>query len=191
MEKTLENYFLFIRNGVSIKQFDGDGIPITRIESISNEYLNHSKLGFANIYNEDYKEYYLKNGDILMSHINSQKHLGKTAIIENLDMKIIHGMNLICLRADIKKIIPEYIFYFFRTQTFKKNIIKISKKSVNQASFSISDLKKIKVEVPALMQQERVVKRLNRIKKIIENRKKQIKLFDELIKSRFLGREIL
>ena len=186
MEKTLENYFLFIRNGVSIKQFDGDGIPITRIESISNEYLNLSKLGYANIYNEDYKEYYLKNGDILMSHINSQKHLGKTAIIENLDMKIIHGMNLICLRADIKKIIPEYIFYFFKTQTFKKNIIKISKKSVNQASFSISDLKKIKVEVPALIQQERVVKRLNRIKKIIENRKKQIKLFDELIKSRFI-----
>ena len=62
MEKTLENYFLFIRNGVSIKQFDGDGIPITRIESISNEYLNFSKLGFANIYDENYKEYYLKNG---------------------------------------------------------------------------------------------------------------------------------
>lgn len=119
MKKTLENYFLFIRNGVSIKQFDGDGIPITRIESISNEYLNFSKLGFANIYDENYKEYYLKNGDILMLHINSQKHLGKTAIVENLDKKVIHGMNLICLRPDVKKILPKYIFYFFKTKKFK------------------------------------------------------------------------
>jgi len=119
MEKTLENYFLFIRNGVSIKQFDGDGIPIIKIESISNEYLNLSKLGFANIYDENYKEYYLKNGDILMLHINSQKHLGKTAIVENLDKKVIHGMNLICLRPDVKKKLPEYIFYFLKTKKFK------------------------------------------------------------------------
>lgn len=191
MEKTLENYFLFIRNGVSIKQFDGDGIPITRIESISNEYLNFSKLGFANIYDENYKEYYLKNGDILMSHINSQKHLGKTAIIENLDKKVIHGMNLICLRPDMKKILPEYIFYFFKTKKFKKSIVKISKKSVNQASFSVGDLKKIKIEIPTLIYQEEVVKKLNKVKKILNDKKEQIKLLDELIKSRFLGREIL
>lgn len=186
MEKTLENYFLFIRNGVSIKQFDGDGIPITRIESISNEYLNFSKLGFANIYDENYKEYYLKNGDILMSHINSQKHLGKTAIIENLDKKIIHGMNLICLRPDMKKILPEYIFYFFKTKKFKKSIVKISKKSVNQASFSVGDLKKIKIEIPTLIYQEEVVKKLNKVKKILNDKKEQIKLLDELIKSRFI-----
>ena len=186
MEKTLENYFLFIRNGVSIKQFDGDGIPITRIESISNEYLNFSKLGFANIYDENYKEYYLKNGDILMSHINSQKHLGKTAIIENLDKKVIHGMNLICLRPDMKKILPEYIFYFFKTKKFKKSIVKISKKSVNQASFSVGDLKKIKIEIPTLIYQEEVVKKLNKVKKILNDKKEQIKLLDELIKSRFI-----
>jgi len=186
MEKTLENYFLFIRNGVSIKQFDGDGIPITRIESISNEYLNFSKLGFANIYDENYKEYYLKNGDILMSHINSQKHLGKTAIIENLDKKVIHGMNLICLRPDMKKILPEYIFYFFKTKKFKKSIVKISKKSVNQASFSVGDLKKIKIEIPTLIYQEEVVKKLNKVKKILNDKKEQIKLLDELVKSRFI-----
>ena len=100
-------------------------------------------------------------------------------------------MNLICLRPDMKKILPEYIFYFFKTKKFKKSIVKISKKSVNQASFSVGDLKKIKIEIPTLIYQEEVVKKLNKVKKILNNKKEQIKLLDELIKSRFLGREIL
>ena len=55
----------------------------------------------------------------------------------------------------------------------------------------MGDLKKIKIEIPTLIYQEEVVKKLNKVKKILNNKKEQIKLLDELIKSRFLGREIL
>ena len=82
----LNEVFEFIRNGASIKQFDTkEGYPITRIETIANGYVDLNKMGYANIMDlNKYEDYLLQNGDILMSHINSEKHLGKVAIYENI-----------------------------------------------------------------------------------------------------------
>ena len=75
LEKRLEELFVFIRNGKSIKQKDGQGgIPITRIETIWNESIDTERLGYADISRQDlgpYEQYLMKQGDILMSHINS------------------------------------------------------------------------------------------------------------------------
>ena len=49
----------FIRNGVTIKQSisSKEGIPITRIETISKGTIDFNKLGYANIFKiEKYKE---------------------------------------------------------------------------------------------------------------------------------------
>ena len=98
--------FTLIRNGASIKQTDSaGGIPITRIETIANRVIDRNHMGYADIYNGDkYSSYFLRDGDILMSHINSIQHLGKAAIYHPLDEKekIIHGMNLLVLRANQK-----------------------------------------------------------------------------------------
>ena len=61
-----------IENGAVIKQNKGaKGIPITRIETLSNGLFNRDKLGYADI--EDptlYSDYILEDNDLLMSHIN-------------------------------------------------------------------------------------------------------------------------
>lgn len=78
--------FTLIRNGASIKQTDSvGGIPITRIETIANRVIDRNHMGYADIYNGDkYSSYFLRDGDILMSHINSIQHLGKAAIYHPL-----------------------------------------------------------------------------------------------------------
>src|SRR5690606_8243304 len=105
----------FIRNGASIKQDNSKkGFPITRIETISNGVFDRSKMGYAGIYDlGKYEDYVLKTGDILMSHINSISHLGKTAYYENINNEtIIHGMNLLCLRLKKEQINYKYTFYY-------------------------------------------------------------------------------
>ena len=91
----------FIKNGAQIKQFKGaSGIPITRIETISNSELDMARMGYANITNgAEYKDYYIKDGDILMSHINSRAHIGKCALCNVGENQIIHGMNLLRIRC--------------------------------------------------------------------------------------------
>ena len=178
----------FIRNGVTIKQdiSSKEGIPITRIETISKGTIDFNKLGYANIFKiEKYKEWLLKKGDILISHINSEKHLGKSAIYLDNNYDIIHGMNLLCIRAIDKKVFPEYLQLFFKTNQYKKQIKKITKKSVNQASFSVNDFKEILITVPDLNIQEKIIKKIKVLEKILENNKLKLDYLSELTKSLF------
>ena len=178
----------FIRNGVTIKQdiSSKEGIPITRIETISKGTIDFNKLGYANIFKiEKYKEWLLKKGDILISHINSEKHLGKSAIYLDNNYDIIHGMNLLCIRAIDKKVFPEYLQLFFKTNQYKKQIKKITKKSVNQASFSVNDFKEILITVPDLNIQEKIIKKIKVLEKILENNKLKLNHLSELTKSLF------
>ena len=134
----------FIKNGAQIKQFKGaSGIPITRIETISNSELDMARMGYANITNgAEYKDYYIKDGDILMSHINSRAHIGKCALCNVGENQIIHGMNLLRIRCG-KQILPEYMVHYFRSTTFYNLIEPHIKNAVNQASINITNLLKI------------------------------------------------
>ena len=154
----------FIRNGAQIKQVKGAaGIPITRIETISKNVLDLTRMGYSDIFNEnEYSNYYLQEGDILMSHINSRIHVGKCALCRNIPYKIIHGMNLlrICLKKDI---LPEYITLFFRTNIFYTQIEPCIKNAVNQASINITNLRKVLIPIPPLAEQKRIVNTVNTV----------------------------
>lgn len=182
--------FTLIRNGASIKQTDSaGGIPITRIETIANRVIDRNHMGYADIYNGDkYSSYFLRDGDILMSHINSIQHLGKAAIYHPLDEKekIIHGMNLLVLRANQKILDNQFAYFYFSSDSFLHKLPRITKKSVNQASFTVSELKKIDIPCPALSQQHKIAKILSIIQTLCNKRNEQLKIFDELVKSRFL-----
>lgn len=178
--------FEFIRNGKNIKQSGSQGYPITRIETIANGTINLERLGYADIFDlHQYQDYLLKKNDILMSHINSEKHLGKVAIFKG-DEKIIHGMNVLCLRPQKNIIDSKYAFYFFCSNYFKAQIPNITKKSVNQASFTVTSLKKLSIPVPTMEIQKKVVEVLDKAQLLIDMRKKQIELLDELVHSIFI-----
>lgn len=182
--------FTLIRNGASIKQTDSaGGIPITRIETIANRVIDRNHMGYADIYNGDkYSSYFLRDGDILMSHINSIQHLGKAAIYHPLDEKekIIHGMNLLVLRANQKILDNQFAYFYFSSDSFLHKLPRITKKSVNQASFTVSELKKIDIPCPALSQQHKIAKILSIIQTLCNKRNEQLKILDELVKSRFI-----
>ncbi|WP_308528637.1 restriction endonuclease subunit S [uncultured Oscillibacter sp.] len=185
----LGDVFPLVRNGASIRQTDGaTGIPITRIETISNREIDRNKFGYANIIDgSKYKDYILQDGDILMSHINSEKHLGKVALYRKQgNEQIIHGMNLLMLRANPSVLFPPYATYFFETPAFLMQIQKITKKSVNQASFTVTALKEIEIPLPPLGEQCRIAAVLDKVSGLIAKRREQLDKLDELVKARFV-----
>lgn len=189
MEKTIDECFYKIQNGVNIKQGDiNSGYPITRIETIANDKFNRDRMGYAGITDlSKYKSYILEDGDLLMSHINSVQYLGRTVFYEKKeDETIIHGMNLLRLKARKDIINPEYARYCFYGYLFRSQIANITKKSVNQASFSVQDLKKIKIDVPDIELQKQIVEIFNKVSKIIVKRQQELDAFEELIRARFV-----
>lgn len=185
----LGDVFTLIRNGASIKQTEGaGGFPITRIETIANRKVDHKKFGYADIVDiTKYESYVLQDGDILMSHINSEKHLGKVALYKKqVNEQIIHGMNLLVLRANPKILLSDYAAYFFETPGFLRQIQKITKKSVNQASFTVTALKELEIPLPSLDEQRRIAAVLDKVTDLIAQRRAQLDKLDLLVKSRFV-----
>ncbi|MFZ4438818.1 MAG: restriction endonuclease subunit S [Syntrophales bacterium] len=151
-----------IRNGLSVKQdSNSGGLPISRIETISDSIIDPKKVGFADIGDGDRDEWLLQKGDILFSHINSESHIGKCAIYADIPLKLIHGMNLLSLRVNKKLISPEYLCLVLRSDLFKKQLKPIIKRAVNQASVSIGNLQQLTLPLPTLSEQRRIVKILD------------------------------
>lgn len=186
--KKLGECFDIIRNGANIKQYDSaEGVPITRIETLANDTFNRDRLGYANIHDTDrYRDYFLKNNDILISHINSTKYLGRAVLYKKKNNEnIIHGMNLLILSGISSDILPKFIFYYFKTESYRIQIYKITKKAVNQASFTTTALKEVPIPVPPLPVQEQIVKELDTLHRIKELQEQQLVEYDNLAQSTF------
>jgi len=184
---TLDSAFSEIRNGFSIKQsFDVDGLPISRIETIADGTVNYSKVGYAGIMVEQKDEWLLRTGDILFSHINSVPHLGKCAIFDGKNGKMIHGMNLLRFRANTEVILPKYAYYVFKTAEFKIKMMKFVNKSVNQASISTSNLKKITISIPPLDEQKRIADILDKAGEIEKYSEESQEMFSQLLEGLFV-----
>ncbi len=75
-----------ISNGYSGGQSKSPtNFPLTRIETISKSTVDFSRVGYCtDIQEPDIQKYKLEVGDILLSHINSDLHLGKTALYKRV-----------------------------------------------------------------------------------------------------------
>ena len=122
-----------------------------------------------------------------MSHINSEKHLGKVALYKKQGNEIIiHGMNLLMLRANEALAYPPFAAYYFETNMFLNQIQRITKKSVNQASFTVTALKEIEMPLPPLEEQRRIAATLDKVSGLIAKRRAQLDKLDLLVKARLV-----
>lgn len=185
MSSEMQDCFSLIRNGANIKQGQLEGgIPITRIETISEEIIDRQKMGYAGIADNKYELYYLQDGDILMSHINSLKHIGKCALYNKKGNEtIIHGMNLLCLRPQIAIINPVFAIHMLRSDIVRKDIADITKPAVNQASFSVKDFGKLKAIIPPMSEQLKFVAIVEQADKSKFELERCIENIDKVIKS--------
>ena len=186
--KKMGDCFSYIKNGANIKQKkDADGFPITRIETLSGGVFNRDRMGYAGIHDlSKYADYVLESKDLLMSHINSKTYIGRTVEYKgNNEEAIIHGMNLLRLKAIHELIDSTFFSYYTQSGDFKSKIARIRKDAVNQSSFAISDLKRFDIPLPPKSTQLAIVSELDKINELIRLKKEQLKDFDNLAQSLF------
>jgi len=179
--------FEFIRNGMNVKQDkSGDGLPISRIETISDGTVNPDRVGFAGLRESQCSEWLLQPGDILFSHINSVEHIGKCAVFEGSPEKLVHGMNLLCLRPKSNVVDFGFAKYLIRSQEFRGKVATFINKAVNQASVSIGNLRTIKVSLPPLPEQRRIAAILDQADALRAKRRGALAKLDTLAQSIFV-----
>ena len=121
------------------------------------------------------EDYRIKTGDILFSHINSIKHIGKIAIFKS-DETLYHGMNLMMIRPS-NKVVPDFLFLALSSAKAKRFFESRAKPAINQASLNKSDIETYKYPLPPLKDQLNISERINIVKKemvILEKKTKSI-----------------
>ena len=178
---------VLLRNGKSVRQSaEMSGLPITRIETIANGTINPAKVGFADLGESDCADWLLRDGDILISHINSTKHLGKCAIYEGDPPTLVHGMNLLALRVDPEVAASRYVYRILSSTGFRRKLHRITKHSVNQSSFNISSFRKLRIPLPPLAEQKRIAGILDAADALRAKRRESLSQLDTLLQSTFL-----
>ncbi|WP_144820427.1 restriction endonuclease subunit S [Marinobacter piscensis] len=174
-----EVVFTEIKNGCSLDQNgSGNGLPVTRIETISNGKIDYSKTGWLYT-TQDIERFRIDKGDILFSHINSLKHIGKTAIKDD-DRLLYHGMNLLRFKIDRSKFSPTYLQNLLSWEVVREDMRKKAKQAINQASLNVQDIKTTAYPIPPLPEQQKIAAILSSVDDVIEKTRAQIDKLKDL-----------
>ena len=159
----LEKILSRITNGTTEKQSqEPGGYRVTRIETISHGVIDLDRVRYLKELDAVKKEKFtLQEGDVLFSHINSDLHLGKTAVVQK-EKDLIHGMNLLLLRFN-EEVEPKFMHFLFNLLRSRGEFIAIAQHAVNQSSLNQGKIKALEVALPPLEQQKRIVAKIEEL----------------------------
>ena len=177
--------------GVRKNQYTSSGVKLLNVANLvegkielstSNRYISEDEA------NGRYNHFLVDEGDLIIasSGIQVSYFEKKMGIAEKKHLPLCMNTSTIRFKVLDKNITDiRYFMYFLKSNVFKKQIRKLITGSA-QLNFGPSHLKKIKIEMPELKKQQEIVKKLDRVKKIIDIRNNQIIELNELIKSQFV-----
>ena len=86
---------------------------------------------------------------------------------------------------DTSVVRKQYLRYYFLSPNFQNYILNLGGRAA-QAGFSKDDLARLEITVVSLEEQDKIVNELSTLEKTISTKQKQLKEFDDLVKSRFI-----
>ncbi|MBQ4650770.1 MAG: restriction endonuclease subunit S [Firmicutes bacterium] len=122
-------------------------------------------------------------GDILISRLPDP--VGRACIVPDKEERMITAVDCSICRVKNDLIDTHYLCYYLQSNQYYKqldqNVTGTTRKRISR-----KNLGNVEVTVPALDKQYEVVQILDKVSSAILDKKKQLELFDELIKSRFV-----
>lgn len=163
------------------KYFTNGKYPFVRVSDLSNKKFN-KKLNKTNNYINDYclentKQTFANKGTIIFAKSGMSVRNNHRAILD-IDSYIVSHLCAIYIE---NKYTREYIYYLL----CKLDMVRYSENE-SYPSLKTSTIKLVKIPVPPLQQQEKIVKVLDLSSNLIEKQKELLKNYDLFLKSKFI-----
>ncbi|MDP3035899.1 MAG: restriction endonuclease subunit S [Methanobacteriaceae archaeon] len=178
--------YVKIKNGYAFKSSDfvNEGIPIIRMKDLKNgpiEIDKCVKYPFDSI--NKFKSYELSNGDILIGMSGS---IGKIGLIKDLKGKAFLNQRVGKFEIiDEKKLLKKFLHYILVSIPYQKRLNLIAT-GATQKNISSKQLESIKVHIPDIETQKKIVKTLEKAEKLKEWRTEADKFPDEYLRNVFI-----
>jgi len=161
-EQTVKEVSNNVQYGYTAKSSNKGDWKYLRITDIQNGLVDWANVPFVYIDSKQSPKYELKYGDILFAR--SGATAGKSYLFNDV-AKSIFASYLIRVQVNENKIIPEYLYYFFQSSAYWKQvsdeIVGVAQPNVNGTKLS-----NIKLPVPPIEKQKEIITKIKQIDKI-------------------------
>lgn len=161
---------------------DEDSVILLRANNIDNGQLNFDNVLFVDK-SKVAELQYLQKGDILICASSGSIDLVGKSVQINIDGEFTFGA--FCKAIRPTGINSDYFAAFFQSSYYRRTIAALAQ-GININNIKKGHIDTLLINCPTEEQQNEVVSIINRVSRIIQNRKKQLALLDTLIKARFV-----
>ncbi|MDZ4091689.1 MAG: restriction endonuclease subunit S [Arthrobacter sp.] len=162
----------------------GSGAPIVRIDSFRGGVVDElSSLKRLRATVKDLETYGLRAGDILINRVNSIEHLGKAAVVPELEEPTVFESNMMRCRFDRSKVHPEYLRTALQSEYMYNQIVRRAKRAVNQASINQTDVRGMEIRIPPMELQRSFADRVTVVDRLKKTHGKHLAELDALFAS--------
>lgn len=157
-KQEIDKLALAVQYGLSEKMNEaGVGYKIFRMnEIIAGRMADNGSMKCADIPAAEFAKYRLNMGDVLFNRTNSIEHVGKTGLFD-LDGDYCFASYLVRVVPDPGKVLPLFLTLMMNSPAFQQEAKGKASKSINQANINATIMRNIKVPVPPLAEQRRIV----------------------------------
>ena len=172
------------------KSFYGEGTPILRIDGFYDGAVRDlSSLQRVRLAPEEIERYALTANDLVINRVNSPEYLGKSALIPALHEPTVFESNMMRLRLDETRAMPDFIIHSLQTEDLRMQVLASAKHAINQSSINQQDVRALQVLLPPIDLQRQFAAKVDAVSGIIVHQDaaldKARATFDSLLQQAF------
>ncbi len=162
MEKvSLGEVIVEMRNGLSPKPTIGPpGVKILRIGAVRSGSVDWEDHRYLELSTQEVKAFRLQVDDLIFTRYNgTMEFVGVCARVREVGEEYVYPDKLIRARCDLGRALPTYVEIVFAADSVRSQVEGCVKSSAGQKGISGADLKGIRFSLPAIEEQQEIVRR--------------------------------
>lgn len=140
----------------------GAGVQILRINDFDNAgRLLTDGLSRVVVSANEYQQFAIREGDILVNRVNSLSHVGKSMLVPSMKEYAVFESNMMRIRIKPDSpLAPEYVAVVLQGEHARRHFRKVAKPAVAQASINQDDVRSITIAVYPKQAQRKIAEAL-------------------------------
>lgn len=169
--------------GSRLESYENGTVAVATTKAAQQPGIEHDKLYFIPKSFVKRLEQFLLPNDIVISIANSLDLVGRVTFATKKDEGITWGAFLGVIRANPKLIYPYFLYSFLTTAETKQYFRKNARTTTNISNISSDSILSLRIPVPPLAEQKRIVKKIEELFGVIDAQVKRLEATQEALVS--------